>query len=769
MLAASITRFRSRVRYRRHPGSGPARLGRGVAAQRRAGREGRFRAPRHGPVRPGRLQLRLLPRLVPGQGRLPPVAVRLRPGEGLRRPDPRGPRPAHQPRRPRQQPAAAQGDRPGAARRRTALRPGLLAVPASSASGSPPAPPGSKGSGDGQVDRRHPARVRLQPSPARPGSSSSRRPSPTAPTENITPFCDFRTNDDAVAEVDALGQVKALRAGDTAIIVSYRGNVLPVRVLVPMRAAAGIPAIRSVPEVNYIDREVFAKLRRLNMVPSDLSSDDEFLRRVTIDTIGTLPTPEEVRAFLADTTARQARHEDRRVAGPSAARRAVGDQVLRHHRQQHRCPGEPAAAAAEAQPDVARLVPQAPRREHALRRDRPRHPVRHQPRRPVAGGVAQAGQGARRGDADKGFDDHLCRPSQPRSVLAAAAAGDRRPVGREDGGRVPGRPPRVRPVPQAPVRPLDAGRLPGLRQRLRRGELRHLARSEEAVRRGERGTPQEGKAKAKQTASDPRGLHRQPRRGKGGSASRCRDPGHRQAAAAQGAGRARDRRAKPARTRACSCSSGCARRTTRSSPAASSTASGAITSASASSIRWTISRWPTRPPTDKLLDALAKDFIEHKYDIRQLERTILHVAHLPADRRSPTRPTSCDRNNYSHSYVRPMMAEVVVDVLERRPRRQGELRQRRAGRAAGPSRSAPAGCRTGNVAYAFRIFGRPPRTTACDCERAMEPALPQKLYPHGRPGRAGEDSTIRTTASSELLAEQEERRRRSLESCSWPR
>jgi hypothetical protein len=34
----------------------------------------------------------------------------------------------------------------------------------------------------------------------------------------------------------------------------------------------------------------------------------------------------------------------------------------------------------------------------------------------------------------------------------------------------------------------------------------------------------------------------------------------------------------------------------------------------------------------------------------------------------------------------------------------------------------------GTVAYAFRIFGRPPRTSTCDCERAMEPALPQTLY-----------------------------------------
>lgn len=56
---------------------------------------------------------------------------------------------------------------------------------------------------------------------------------------NVTPFSDFRTNNEAVAEVDSQGQVKSLRPGDTAIIVSYRGNVLPVRVLVPVEQPAG--------------------------------------------------------------------------------------------------------------------------------------------------------------------------------------------------------------------------------------------------------------------------------------------------------------------------------------------------------------------------------------------------------------------------------------------------------------------------------------------------------------------------------------------------
>src|SRR5262249_855094 len=68
------------------------------------------------------------------------------------------------------------------------------------------------------------------------------------------------------------------------------------------------------------------------------------------------------------------------------------------------------------------------------------------------------------------------------------------------------------------------------------------------------------------------------------------------------------------------------------------------------------------PSNEKLLDALAKDFVEHKYDIRHLERTILmsRVYQLS----SATNATNkLDRNNYSHAFIRPTMAEVVLDVL----------------------------------------------------------------------------------------------------------
>src|SRR5262249_57468372 len=65
---------------------------------------------------------------------------------------------------------------------------------------------------------------------------------------------------------------------------------------------------------------------------------------------------------------------------------------------------------------------------------------------------------------------------------------------------------------------------------------------------------------------------------------------------------------------------------------------------------------------EQLPDALAHDFVKSGYDIRKLERTILLSRTYQLS--SVTNATNrFDTNNYSHSYVRPMMAEVVVDVI----------------------------------------------------------------------------------------------------------
>jgi hypothetical protein len=116
---------------------------------------------------------------------------------------------------------------------------------------------------------------------------------------DLTPFADFRVLDDVVANVSPAGKASSLQPGETPVIVTYRGKVATARVLVAAPSPKGF-IYPEVPEANYIDREIFTKLRRLNIVPSDLSDDTDFLRRVTIDTIGCLPSPKEIREFLAD-------------------------------------------------------------------------------------------------------------------------------------------------------------------------------------------------------------------------------------------------------------------------------------------------------------------------------------------------------------------------------------------------------------------------------------------------------------------------------------
>jgi len=134
------------------------------------------------------------------------------------------------------------------------------------------------------------------------------------------------------------------------------------------------------------------------------------------------------------------------------------------------------------------------------------------------------------------------------------------------------------------------------------------------------------------------------------------------------------------------------------------------------------------PPTNaRLLNALAKDFIDHNFDIRELERTILNTRTYQLSAR-PNDTNTFDKNNFARSYVRPLMAEAVVDVFNA---------ALGVTETFGPN-DAPPGrkmievgssrIQNGNLSYVLRIFGRPPRTAACDCERTQEPALPQTLF-----------------------------------------
>ncbi|HEX2489600.1 MAG TPA: DUF1549 domain-containing protein, partial [Blastocatellia bacterium] len=116
-------------------------------------------------------------------------------------------------------------------------------------------------------------------------------------TVDVTRKVRYQSNDDSIATVSADGLVAARRSGEVAILVRSLDQVTAARIGVSLS-----PAVRnypSAPRHNFIDELVFSKLKRLNIVPSELCADEEFLRRASLDLIGVLPTAEEARKFLA--------------------------------------------------------------------------------------------------------------------------------------------------------------------------------------------------------------------------------------------------------------------------------------------------------------------------------------------------------------------------------------------------------------------------------------------------------------------------------------
>ena len=119
--------------------------------------------------------------------------------------------------------------------------------------------------------------------------------------EDVTTLCRFQTNDDQVADVSAEGLISAGSPGDTHVVIFYDSAVIPVPILRPVSDKVG-DQYPDTPTPTTVDQLVVQKLRKIGVVQSDLCSDEEFLRRASLDVTGTLPTPTEIKAFVADTS-----------------------------------------------------------------------------------------------------------------------------------------------------------------------------------------------------------------------------------------------------------------------------------------------------------------------------------------------------------------------------------------------------------------------------------------------------------------------------------
>jgi hypothetical protein len=535
----------------------------------------------------------------------------------------------------------------------------------------------------------------------------------------ITPFCDLRVRDDSVSEVTPNGTVHGLKPGDTAVVASYHGLLAAGRIIVPTGRAVSIPAV---PESDLVDREINAKLRALGLVPSGPAADTEFLRRITLDVVGTLPAPGEVRSFLGD------RSPDKRV-------RKI-DELLAHPMHAALwatrflditgCDVAAMEGPAEIRPRLARMW-------HDWFRTRLAGNVPYdQIVRGVLCATSRDGaevrewveresarlQAAQAGDAT----DYAAKPGLDLFWRRFASDGyfpieqmAERAAAAFLGVRIE--------CAQCHKHPFDRWTQTDYRAfanvfaRVQFGlspeGLAAAAELLEVRRRSDPGgvlppTPRlrevyVAERPARQLADPATGRRLVPRALGGPTLEAEGDCDLRERLFAWLTGPGNPYFARSFVNRVWAAYFGV----------------GLVDPVDGFSV--------ANPPSNpRLLDALATDFVAHGYDIRQLEQTILRSR---AYGRSsvPAEGSLDDQSNFTHAVPRSLMAEVLVDVLNAALGVPGEF-GRDAPREARAIEIATNRVESPDLARIFRIFGRPQRTAVCDCERPREPAVPQTLF-----------------------------------------
>src|SRR5262245_52249068 len=132
----------------------------------------------------------------------------------------------------------------------------------------------------------------------------------------------------------------------------------------------------------------------------------------------------------------------------------------------------------------------------------------------------------------------------------------------------------------------------------------------------------------------------------------------------------------------------------------------------------------TNPPSNpELMDALAKDFVEHKFDLKHLLRTIMSSrVYQLSSTATPGNQIDSGNIHYTHSTVKRLMAEQLADALDFAT---GTLEK---------YQGLPLGTRAIQLpdtkvrSFLLDVFGRPARQITCECERTMQPNIAQAMH-----------------------------------------
>ncbi|BDS07876.1 surface protein [Oceaniferula spumae] len=124
---------------------------------------------------------------------------------------------------------------------------------------------------------------------------------------DVTKLTTFTTSNDNSVEIDARsGLMTSAKRGESFLMGRFQTFTEGMQtIVIPENLSYTKPQL---PAANYIDGHVYEKLHKLRVIPSEVCDDTVFVRRVYIDLIGRLPSPEDRAAFLADT------NKDKRAA-----------------------------------------------------------------------------------------------------------------------------------------------------------------------------------------------------------------------------------------------------------------------------------------------------------------------------------------------------------------------------------------------------------------------------------------------------------------------